>query len=132
MEAPLLRSLGLTQQEIADALGVSQRTVSRWLEGLAKPLSEETAKASTFSQEYTYPFSHNGALVPRLLEGRYEEVAGEIEDGSIVSSSPTPPTWFPRTIFPGITRVTWCAPLASGMPSRCGDTGSPLSSGPVS
>ncbi len=83
MEAPLLRSLGLTQQEIADALGVPQQTVNRWLAGLGKPVAGELGKVDAFTHPGRYAFSQNGALVPRLLEGRYEEVAGEIEDGSI-------------------------------------------------
>lgn len=83
MEARRLRAFGLTQQAIANTLGVPQRTVSRWVNGLAKPISEGMAKESSFGHNDRYTFSQNGKLAPRLLEGAYEEMAGKIEGDSV-------------------------------------------------
>ncbi len=73
--AHALRQEGLSQAQIGQKLGVPRGTVARWLWGVNNGISEDVKKEALFVQNGRYSIAHNGALVPRLLEGRYQEVA---------------------------------------------------------
>jgi HTH-type transcriptional regulator, cell division transcriptional repressor len=69
--------LGLGQEHVADRLGVSQQTVSRWEKGLALP---RPARVVTLAGLLDLDSEHLHRLAGYLPEGERSELAGPFQE----------------------------------------------------